>query len=107
MSTLSSRGASELLEDAELELASIRAALALQSLERQLPHEADGPEGPALVPARVVDARGVDLKRIGHERIDKVQGEVGSSVAHPEPEPAQPRRPTLQERLASLERQER
>lgn len=105
MSIDNPQGATALLEDAELELASIRAALALQSLDRGDQRLAVQPAQDLNAPARMIDARGVDLTRIGHERVAMRPAEAEQPPHAPAPAaPAAPRRLTLRERLASLSR---
>lgn len=98
MSTELTRDASQLLEDIELELASIKAATALRSLDRPAP-QPQKPTAPipALAP-RIIDASGRDLEKVGR----------GAPAA---PEPLAPRLPepkrkSLRERLASIARSE-
>ena len=95
MSIELSRDANALLEDIELELASIRAAMALRPLEPSQRLASPVKQAQAPVPA----IGPFDLTRSGAESPrEAVQGAV--AVATSPDEPA--KRPTLQQRLAAM-----
>lgn len=103
MSIELSRDASRLIEDIELELASIRAAMALRPLEPSLPRALTATDVEPAVPA---------VRRIGPFDLSRAGAKAAPEAATvPEPaasEPAAeldgaPKRMTLQERLASLQ----
>lgn len=99
MSTELTRDASQLLEDIELELASIKAATALRSLDRPAPpaQKLSAPVQP-LTP-RIIDASGRDLEKVG-----RAAPPASASPVAPTPGPADAKRKSLRERLASIAR---
>lgn len=97
MSIELSRDASRLIEDIELELASIRAAMALRPLDMPLLQRL--PVSEASVEPAVPAAR-----RIGPFDLSRSGAEAAPVAPAPATEPAEaPKRMTLQERLASLQ----
>lgn len=100
MSIELSRDANRLIEDIELELASIRAAMALRPLEQ--PHQAiPAATIPEHSPASAIRQIGpFDLTRSGGDASPAAPAPDASAPAAERDE--QPKRMTLQERLASL-----
>lgn len=96
MSIELSRDANALLEDIELELASIRAAMALRPLEPSQRLASPVKQAQAPVPA----IGPFDLTRSGAETPREATREAAPDEAPSPSEPA--KRPTLQQRLAAM-----
>ena len=100
MSIDPTRDASQLLEDIELELASIRAATALRSLDRPASPPLKPPAPMQALAPRVIDASGRDLEKVGRAAPVELPADPAPAATSPD----EPKRRSLRERLASIAR---